>query len=166
MGSIIFGFNIPVVCMFKYSLISVISCGICFKYIILVWCIINSECNRLPIVTYHTQEFSDSFLICGRFHLRDCFYLLSLGFNAICSKKMAKVVKFLIEKCTLAFLLFKICLFQLSQNNLNVFQVLFSIFTEYYNIIQICKCEIQAIQNFIYQILKICWNLSKAKWYF
>ena len=46
MGSIIFGFSLPVLYMFKYSLISVISCCICFiKYLIPVWCIMNSECN-------------------------------------------------------------------------------------------------------------------------
>ena len=46
MGSIMFGFSLPVLCMFKYSLIRVISCFNCFiKYLILVWCIINSECN-------------------------------------------------------------------------------------------------------------------------
>ena len=102
---------------------------------------ISKSAYELPVITYHTQKFSDSFLIGWKFHLRDCFYILSLGFNAICSKKMAKVVKFLFQESTLAFLQLKICLFLLSQNNLNVFQVLFSNFIEYYNIIQICKCK-------------------------
>ena len=63
-----------------------------------------SKSYEHPVITYHTKIFSDSFLIGGRFHLRDCFYHLSMGFNAICRKKMAKVVTFLFEECTLAFL--------------------------------------------------------------
>ena len=38
-------------CMSKYSLINVISCCICFiKYLILVWCIMNSECNSKTLL--------------------------------------------------------------------------------------------------------------------
>ena len=55
MVSIIFGFNLPMLCMFKYYLISVISCCICFiKYLILVWCIMNSECNSKNLLAVNS----------------------------------------------------------------------------------------------------------------
>ena len=55
MGSIIFGFNFPLLCMLKYSPISVISYCIYFiKYLILVWCIMNSECNSKNLLAVNS----------------------------------------------------------------------------------------------------------------
>ena len=61
MGSIRLGFNLPVLCMFKYSLINVMSCCICFiNDLILVWYVMKSQCKskNLPAVN------SDCMCVC------------------------------------------------------------------------------------------------------
>ena len=55
MGSIIFELNHPMLYMPKYSLISVISCCICSnKVLILVCCIMNSECHSRNLLAVNS----------------------------------------------------------------------------------------------------------------